>query len=51
MRNCPLFDAYIYLSTETKFTLQVVLRNIISTAKLFKETAVHRAINPSENRS
>lgn len=31
------FDAYIYLSTETKFTLQVVLRNIMSTAAALQE--------------
>ena len=31
------FDAYIYLNSEEKFTLQVVLRNIISTAKALQE--------------
>ena len=31
------FDAYIYLSTESKFTLQVVLRNIMSTAAALQE--------------
>ena len=31
------FDAYIYLNYEEKFTLQVVLRNIISTAKALQE--------------
>lgn len=31
------FDAYIYLSSETKLTLQVVLRNIMSTAKALQE--------------
>lgn len=33
------FDAYIYLSSETKFTLQVVLRNIMSTAAALQEMA------------
>lgn len=33
------FDAYIYLSSESKFTLQVVLRNIMSTAAALKEMA------------
>lgn len=33
------FDAYIYLSSEEKFTLQVVLRNIMSTAAALKEMA------------
>lgn len=31
------FDAYIYLSSENKFTLQVVLRNIMSTAAALQE--------------
>ena len=31
------FDAYIYLSSEEKFTLQVVLRNIMSTAAALQE--------------
>lgn len=31
------FSAYIYLSTETKFPLQVVLRNIMSTAAALQE--------------
>lgn len=31
------FDAYIYLNSEEKFTLQVVLRNIISTAAALQE--------------
>lgn len=33
------FDAFIYLSSESKFTLQVVLRNIMSTAAALKEMA------------
>ena len=33
------FDAYIYLSSEDKFTLQVVLRNIMSTAAALQEMA------------
>ncbi|MFQ9510201.1 MAG: carbohydrate ABC transporter permease, partial [Lachnospiraceae bacterium] len=33
------FDAYIYLSSESKFTLQVVLRNIMSTAAALQEMA------------
>lgn len=33
------FDAYIYLSSEKKFTLQVVLRNIMSTAAALQEMA------------
>lgn len=33
------FDAYIYLSSEEKFTLQVVLRNIMSTAAALQEMA------------
>lgn len=33
------FDAYIYLTSESKFTLQVVLRNIMSTAAALKEMA------------
>lgn len=33
------FDAYIYLTTETKLTLQVVLRNIMSTAAALQEMA------------
>lgn len=33
------FDAYIYLTTESKLTLQVVLRNIMSTAAALKEMA------------
>ena len=33
------FDAYIYLTSESKFTLQVVLRNIMSTAEALKEMA------------
>ncbi len=31
------FDAFIYLSSDTKFTLQVVLRNIMSSAKALEE--------------
>lgn len=31
------FDPYIYLNSEEKFTLQVVLRNIMSTAKALQE--------------
>ncbi|MGB8455682.1 MAG: carbohydrate ABC transporter permease [Anaerocolumna sp.] len=33
------FDAYIYLSSEKRFTLQVVLRNIMSTAASLQEMA------------
>lgn len=33
------FDAYIYLTTESKLTLQVVLRNIMSTAAALQEMA------------
>lgn len=33
------FDAYIYLSSESKLTLQVVLRNIMSTAAALQEMA------------
>ena len=33
------FHAYIYLSSEEKFTLQVVLRNIMSTAAALQEMA------------
>lgn len=33
------FDAYIYLTSEAKLTLQVVLRNIMSTAKALQEMA------------
>ena len=33
------FDAYIYLSSESKFTLQVVLRNIMSSVKALEEMA------------
>ncbi len=33
------FDAFIYLSSDTKFTLQVVLRNIMSSAKALEEMA------------
>ena len=33
------FDAYIYLTTESKLTLQVVLRNIMSTAAGLQEMA------------
>ena len=33
------FDAYIYLSSENKFTLQVVLRNIMSSVKALEEMA------------
>lgn len=33
------FDAYIFLSSEEKFTLQVVLRNIMSTAAALQEMA------------
>lgn len=33
------FDAYIYLSSEKNFTLQVVLRNIMSTAAALQEMA------------
>lgn len=31
------FDAFIYLSSDTKFTLQVVLRNIMSSVKALEE--------------
>lgn len=34
------FDAFIYLSTNTKFTLQVVLRNIMSSVKALEQMAV-----------
>lgn len=33
------FDAFIYLSSENKFTLQVVLRNIMSSVKALEEMA------------
>ena len=33
------FDAFIYLSTDSKFPLQVVLRNIMSSAKQLEEMA------------
>lgn len=33
------FDAYIYLSSESRFTLQVVLRNVMSTAAALEEMA------------
>lgn len=33
------FDAFIYLSTDTKFTLQVVLRNIMSSVAALQEMA------------
>lgn len=33
------FDAFIYLNSESKFTLQVVLRNIMSTAAALQEMA------------
>lgn len=33
------FEAFIYLSTDTKFTLQVVLRNIMSSVKALEEMA------------
>ena len=34
------FDAFIYMSTDTKFPLQVVLRNIMSSAKQLEEMAI-----------
>lgn len=34
------FDAFIYLSSESKFTLQVVLRNIMSSVKALEDMAV-----------
>lgn len=37
------FDAYIYLTSETKLTLQVVLRNIMSTAAALQEMATATA--------
>lgn len=33
------FDAFIYLSSDTKFTLQVVLRNIMSSVKALEDMA------------
>lgn len=40
------FAAYIYLSSESKFPLQVVLRNILSSA-----SAIEQMINPSAEQS
>ena len=40
------FDAFIYLSSESKFTLQVVLRNIMSSVKALEEmtTTVEQSV-------